>query len=204
MFNNEPLALGSPNLVHIHLNTFTNFTENNVSSYLRSAAIHHFVNGRILLFCSGQQKFTKLGMGITQGTLYIITGNDVTGCFRSAAQPPFWFFTLRHCYPKRFHRISPNLTRWTYRPSDIFAWNNDVIKYSLSAAMAILKTNLAENELLVLESPNLIQRFTTTPSIILPKLVALATSGRQQSAILIFLHYAVALRNDSIELHQIW
>ena len=41
-----------------------------------------------------------------------------------------------------------------------------------------------QNEPLVLGSPNLVHRFTPTPSRILPEMVSLATSGRQQSAIL--------------------
>ena len=71
-----------------------------------------------------------------------MTGNDVTDYFRLATRPPFWFFTLCRRSPKRLGRISPNLIWWTYRPSDIFARNNDVINYFLSAAVVILKKNI--------------------------------------------------------------
>ena len=90
----------------------------------------------------GWLKFTKLSRVITLGTPDIMTGNDVTDYFRSATRPPFWFFTLRRRSPKWFSRISPNLIWWTYRPSDIFAWNNDVINCFRSAAVVILEKNI--------------------------------------------------------------
>ena len=56
---------------------------------------------------------------------------------------------------------------------------HDFISYFLLIADAILKKYFfAENELLVLGSPNLIQRFTTTLSRNLPEVVPPATSGR--------------------------
>ena len=51
-------------------------------------------------------------------------------------------FNITPSLSKRLCRISPNLIRGTCRPSDIFAWNNDVITYILSAAVAILKKNI--------------------------------------------------------------
>jgi len=78
--------------------------------------------------------------------------------------------------------VLPNLTK--FDRIDLQALGHipakhDVISYFLSAADAILKKIfLAKNELLVLGSPNLIQRFSTSLSQNLPEVVPPATSGR--------------------------
>ena len=62
-------------------------------------------------------------------------------------------------------------------------------RWALVSIMIIFTARRSEaggnkNEPLVLGSPNLVQRFVPTPSQILPEMVSLATSGREQSAIL--------------------
>ena len=153
----------------------------------------------------GWLKFTKLGRGITLGTPDIITGNDVTDYFRSATRPPFWFFTLCRRSPKRLSRISPNLIGWTYKPSDIFAWNNDVINCFRSAAVAILKKNFFGRNRTT--GPRVTKFDTEVHHNTLVNFTENDGASYFRSSTIRhfdFLHYAVALLNGSTELHQIW
>ena len=167
----------------VHPNTLLNFTGNGVSSYFRSAAIRHFVNFDILNFCpflpNGLIKIHKIWC---EGHTRSPTHNNrkwrhwLLPVGRTAA---ILIFTLRRRSPKRFCRISPNLIGLTYIPSDIFQQNMTSSATSFRQQTPFWKKIfLAKNELLVLGSPNLIQRFTTTLSQNLPEVVPPATSGR--------------------------